>query len=313
MSARPPVSAPPAAPAPVAAPPSAPLGHESTARDRRRRLLGALFHAVGAASATVGVIVLAVLLIDVFRDGAAQLDADFFRNWASRLPERAGIRAPLFGTLWVVGLTALISVPLSVGAALYLEEYAPRNWMTRFIQLNIANLAGVPSIVYGILGLTVFVRWFGLGRSVISGALTLSLLILPVIVMAAQEAIRAVPDSIRQAAYGLGATRWQVVRHHVLPMAMPGILTGTILALSRAVGETAPLIMVGAVAFIAFAPSGLGDPFTVLPLQIYNWISRPQEEFHLLAAGAIVVLLAILLTMNSVAILLRNRWQRRGP
>jgi phosphate transport system permease protein len=208
-------------------------------------------------------------------------------------------------------LTALISFPISVAAAIYLEEYAPRNWITRLIQLNIANLAGVPSIVYGILGLTVFVRAFALERSVISGALTLSILILPVIVMASQEAIRAVPSSIREAAYGLGATRWQVVRQQVLPMAMPGIMTGTILALSRAVGETAPLIMVGAVGFIAFTPTGVQDEFTVLPLQIYNWISRPQEEFHALAAGGILVLLALLLTMNAAAILLRNRYRTR--
>jgi phosphate transport system permease protein len=184
--------------------------------------------------------------------------------------------------------------------------------MTRLIQLNIANLAGVPSIVYGILGLALFVRALGLDRSVLSGALTLSLLILPVIIMASQEAIRAVPRSLREAAYGLGATRWQVVRTQVLPMAMPGILTGTILALSRAVGETAPLLMVGAVGFIAFTPKGPGDPFTVLPLQIYNWISRPQSEFHEIAAAGILVLLALLLTMNAAAILLRNRFQARS-
>ena len=198
-----------------------------------------------------------------------------------------------------------------MAAAIYLEEYASDNWATRLIRLNIANLAGVPSIVYGILGLTVFVRALALERSVISGALTLSILILPVIVLASQEAIRAVPPSIREAAYGLGATRWQVVSHQVLPMAMPGILTGTILALSRAVGETAPLIMVGAVGFIAFTPQGIGDDFTVLPLQIYNWISRPQEEFHALAAAGIIVLLILLLTMNAAAILLRNRYQKR--
>ena len=232
-------------------------------------------------------------------------------SFASRFPERAGVKAALAGSVWLLGLTALLAFPVSVAAAIYLEEYAPRTWVTRMIQLNIANLAGVPSIVYGILGLTVFVRTLGLGRSIISGALTLSVLILPVIIIASREAIRAVPSSIKEAAYGLGATRWQVVSTQVLPMAMPGILTGTILALSRAVGETAPLILVGAVGFIAFTPKGLGDPFTVLPLQIYNWISRPQAEFHELAAAGILVLLVLLLTMNAAAILLRNRYQTR--
>jgi phosphate transport system permease protein len=252
-----------------------------------------------------------VLLWDLAVDGLPRLDLRFLTSFASRSPERAGVKAALAGSVWLLGLTALIAFPVSVAAAVYLEEYAPRNLATRLIRLNIANLAGVPSIVYGILGLAVFVRTFGLGRSIVSGALTLSLLILPGIIIAAQEAVRAVPSSIREAAYGLGATRWQVVSTQVLPMAMPGILTGTILALSRAIGETAPLIMVGAVGFIAFTPKGLGDPFTVLPLQIYNWISRPQEEFHQLAAAGILVLLALLLTMNAAAILLRNRYQSR--
>jgi phosphate transport system permease protein len=257
----------------------------------------------------VGVVALAVLLTDLALDGLPRLSTEFLTSFASRFPERAGVKAALAGSIWILGLTAIISFPVSVGAAIYLEEYAPRTWWTRLIQLNIANLAGVPSIVYGMLGLAVFVRALGFDRSIISGALTLSILILPVIIIASREAIRAVPDSIRQAAYGLGATRWQVVRTQVLPMAMPGILTGTILALSRAVGETAPLIMVGAVGFIAFTPTGLGDPFTVLPLQIYNWVSRPQAEFREIAAAGILVLLAVLLTMNAAAILLRNRFQ----
>jgi phosphate transport system permease protein len=252
-----------------------------------------------------------VLLFDVFQDGLPWLDARFITSFASRFPERAGVRAALMGTIWILGLTALFSFPLAVGAAIYLEEYAPRNWITRAIQTNIANLAGVPSIVYGILGLALFVRTLGFERSLLSGALTLTLLILPVIILASQEAIRAVPDSIRQAAYGLGASRWQVVRLQVLPMALPGILTGTILALSRAVGETAPLIMVGAVGFLAFTPGSVFDPFTVLPLQIYAWVSRPQEAFRGLAAAAIIVLLAVLLSMNAVAILLRNHYESR--
>ncbi|MSR35844.1 MAG: phosphate ABC transporter permease PstA [Gemmatimonadetes bacterium] len=262
-------------------------------------------------AAGVGVIALVVLLFDVLRDGLGQLDVAFLTSFASRFPAKAGIKAALVGSLWMLGMTAVISFPLSVGAAIYLEEYARRGWISRIIQTNIANLAGVPSIVYGILGLALFVRTLGLGRSLLSGALTLSLLILPVIILASQEAIRAVPDSIRQASYGLGATRWQTVRLQVLPMAMPGIMTGTILALSRAVGETAPLVMIGALSFVAFTPNGPLDQFTVLPLQIFNWVSRPQEEFRELAAGAIIVLLAVLMLMNTAAILLRNRYQRR--
>jgi phosphate transport system permease protein len=265
-----------------------------------------------AAATLVGVAALAVLLVDVLIDGLPRLDMAFLTGFASRLPERAGVKAALAGSVWIMVLTALIAFPVSVAAAIYLEEYAPRSWLTKAIQTNIANLAGVPSIVYGILGLALFVRAMGLDRSILSGALTLSLLIMPVIIMAAQEAIRAVPQTIREAAYGLGAARWQVVRGQVLPMALPGILTGTILALSRAVGETAPLIMVGAVGFIAFTPQGVMDQFTVLPLQIYSWISRPQDEFRELAAAGIIVLLALLLTMNAIAIVLRNRAQRHS-
>ena len=288
-----------------------PLGAGTVARHRRRRAMGVVFHSMCAAATLVGVVALAVLLADVALDGLGQLDWAFLTSFASRLPERAGIKAALAGSVWLLGLTAAIAFPVSVAAAIYLEEYAPKGWTTRAIQTNIANLAGVPSIVYGILGLTVFVRALGLERSIISGALTLSLLIMPVIIIAAQEAIRAVPNEIREAAYGLGATRWQVVSGQVLPMAMPGILTGTILALSRAVGETAPLIMVGAVGFIAFTPRGPMDSFTVLPLQIFDWVRRPQPEFHQLAAAAIVVLLMLLLTMNAAAIVLRNRYQAR--
>jgi phosphate transport system permease protein len=212
-----------------------------------------------------------------------------------------------------MGLVALISFPLGVAAAVWLEEYARKGWLQTVIQTNIANLAGVPSIVYGILGLAIFVRWMVAltgGRSVISGALTISLLVLPILIIAGQEALRAVPNSIREASYGLGATRWQTVRHHVLPNAMPGILTGTILALSRAIGETAPLIMIGALTFIAFVPEGPRDQFTVLSIQVYNWVSRPQDDFRGLAAAAIIVLLALLLSMNALAIWLRNRYRK---
>jgi len=273
--------------------------------------MGTVFMVLCGAATLVGAVALVVLLVDLALDGVPRLSWSLLNSFASRFPERAGVKAALLGSVWILALTALIAFPVSVAAAIYLEEYAPQTWVTRLIRLNIANLAGVPSIVYGILGLALFVRTLGLDRSIISGALTLSLLIMPVIIIASQEAIRAVPSSIREAAYGLGATRWQVVRTQVLPMAMPGIMTGTILALSRAVGETAPLIMVGAVGFIAFAPTGVFDSFTVLPLQIYNWISRPQEEFHQLAAAGILVLLAVLLTMNAAAILLRNRYQSR--
>lgn len=287
------------------------LGEDRSAFDRRRRVKGAIFAVLCGAATLVGVVSLAVLLADVALDGLGSLDFDFLTSFASRFPDRAGIKAALAGSVWILCLTAVISFPVSVAAAIYLEEYAGRGWVTRAIQTNIANLAGVPSIVYGILGLALFVRTLGFDRSILSGALTLSLLVMPVIIIASQEAIRAVPSTIREAAYGLGATRWQVVSRQVLPMALPGILTGTILALSRAVGETAPLIMVGAVGFIAFTPRGPMDAFTVLPLQIYNWVSRPQEEFRALAAAGILVLLGLLLSLNAIAIVLRNRYRTR--
>jgi phosphate transport system permease protein len=251
--------------------------------------------------------------VDVLVDGVGWLTGTFFTGTPSRFPSRAGIKPALAGTVWLMGLVALIAFPLGVAAAVYLEEYAGKNWVQTVIQTNIANLAGVPSIVYGILGLAVFVRWMAAvtgGRSVLSGALTISLLVLPVIIIAGQEAIRAVPGSIREASYGLGATRWQTIRHHVLPNALPGIMTGTILALSRAIGETAPLIMMGALTFIAFVPDGPRDAFTVLPIQIFNWASRPQDEFRNLAAAAIIVLLVLLLSMNAVAIWLRNKYRK---
>jgi phosphate transport system permease protein len=278
---------------------------------RRRR--GKVFQALCLAATLVGVVTLAVLLADVLIDGVTWLSPTFFTEFPSRLPARAGIKSALYGTLWLMGLVALISFPLGVAAAVWLEEYARKGWFQTAIKTNIANLAGVPSIVYGILGLAIFVRWmFALtgGRSVISGALTISLLVLPILIIAGQEALRAVPNSIREASYGLGATRWQTVRHHVLPNAMPGILTGTILALSRAIGETAPLIMIGALTFIAFVPDGPRDQFTVLSIQVYNWVSRPQDDFRGLAAAAIIVLLALLLSMNALAIWLRNRYRK---
>lgn len=277
----------------------------------RRRLSGGLFLAACLAGTGVGLAGLALLVADVVLEGWHALSWGFLTSFPSRDPARAGIKAALFGTLWVMALTALFAVPVGIGAAVYLQEFAPRNRLVRFIQLNIANLAGVPSIVYGILGLALFVRAMELGRSVLAGALTLSLLILPVIIIAAQEALRAVPDSLRHGALALGASRWQTVRTVVLPAALPGMMTGVILALSRAVGETAPLIMIGALTFVPFTPSGPLDRFTVLPIQTFNWASRPQPEFHHLAAAAIIVLLALLLAMNAVAVAVRQRFSRR--
>ena len=275
-----------------------------------RRRLGSLFHIVFMIATLTGVVLLAVLLADVMQNGIPWLNGSFFTNFPSRFPEQAGIRSALWGTIWLIGLTALFSIPVGVGAAIYLEEYAGRSWLNTLIEINIANLAGTPSIVYGILGLAIFVRWMALGRSVLAGALTMTLLILPVTIIASREALRAVPNSIRLAAFALGATKWQTVRAHVLPAALPGIMTGIILALSRAIGETAPLIMIGALTFVAFTPAGPMDEFTALPIQIFNWASRPQVEFYGVAAAGILVLLGVLLTMNAVAIWIRHRSQR---
>lgn len=280
-------------------------------RLRARRRNGRIFQALCLASIAISILTLITLLVDIAVDGMAWLSLDFITSFPSRIPGRAGIKPAILGSVWIMVLVAALSFPFGVGAAIYLEEYAPQGRITKLIQTNIANLAGVPSIVYGILGLAIFVRFFGFGRSILAGAATLSLLVLPVVIIAAQEAIRAVPSSLREAAYGVGATRWQVVRHHVLPVAMPGILTGMILSLSRAIGETAPLILVGALAFVAFEPTSPMDLFTVMPIQIFNWTARPQAEFHGLAAGAIMVLLVLLLMMNATAILLRNRYQAR--
>lgn len=260
----------------------------------------------------VGVALLVLLLWSVLRQGVPRLRPDFFTSFPSRFPEKSGILSALMGSLWIIALTALLSVPIGVAAAVYLEEYTMRkNRLTSFIQLNIANLAGVPSIVYGLLGLAVFVRWMDLGRSILAGALTMSLLILPTVIIVSQEALRAVPRSYREGSYALGATQWQTISRQVLPAAAAGIFTGIILAISRAIGETAPLIVIGAVAYVARVPQGPGDAFTVLPIQIFNWISEAKEGFHVAAAAAILVLLAVLLAMNSVAIILRNRAQSR--
>jgi phosphate transport system permease protein len=266
-------------------------------------------------AAVVGLVVLAVLLVDIARDGLPRLSWGFLTSFPSVSPQNSGIYPALLGSLWLLGLTALISVPLGIGAATYLEEYAPDNWLTRLIEVNISNLAGVPSIIYGLLGLGIFVNLLGAitgGQSIVSGALTLSLLILPVIIIATREALRTIPGAVREGGYALGATRWEVIRSHLLPMALPGALTGTILALSRAIGETAPLIVVGAATYITFAPEGPLSAYSALPIQIYSWVSQPQPAFQAAAAAGIVVLMVVLLLTNSVAIWLRNKYQRRG-
>jgi len=279
-----------------------------------RRGLDRVFTALLVVATLVGLVVLAILLLDVATKGIPQIDWSFIINFPSVIPENAGILPALVGTLWLLAITALVSMLLGVGAAIYLEEYAPDNWLTRLIDVNISNLAGVPSIVYGLLALGVFVQMLGGltgGRSLLSGSLALSLLILPVIIIATREALRTIPETVREGGYALGATRWEVIRGHLLPMALPGALTGIILALSRAIGETAPLIVVGAAAYVSFTPDGPRDRFTAMPIIIFSWIRQSQPEYELLAAGGIVVLMAVLLMTNSVAIWLRNRYQRR--
>ena len=275
-----------------------------------------VFTVVVTAAAMVGVVVLAVLLVDVARDGSGMLSPGFLTSFPSQIfPENGGIYPALVGSLWLLGLTFLISVPLGLGAAVYLEEYAEDTRINRIIEINISNLAGVPSVIYGLLGLGIFVQLLAPvtgGASVLSGALTLSLLILPVIIVATREALRAIPRAIREGGYALGATRWEVIRSHLLPMALPGALTGIILALSRAIGEAAPLLVVGVALYQTYATAGPLDGYMALPTQIYDWISRPQQIFQDSAAAGIVVIMVVLLVANSVAIVLRNRFQRRS-
>lgn len=277
----------------------------------RRQWLEKIFIILAVLALTVSLLTLAVLIVDVFMTGFPRLNWDFLTSFPSRRASRAGIYSAFVGTVCMIVLTAGIAFPVGVASAIYLEEVAGKNFLTGFIEINIANLAGVPSIIYGLLGLELFVRGFDLGRSLLAGSLTMSILILPVIILASREALRSVPMSIREASFALGATRWQTIWHQVLPIAFPGILTGAILALSRAIGETAPLIMIGALTYIAFLPDGLLAPFTVLPIQIFNWVSRPQHAFAVNAAAAILVLLIALLSMNALAIWLRNRLQKK--
>jgi phosphate transport system permease protein len=283
----------------------------------RRQGIDQGFSWVALLAVVFSLFVLVVLLVDVLIDGVPVLSLDFLTNFPSRNPAQAGIVSALVGTIWVMILVALFTFPIGVGAGIFLEEFVPDSLIAKAVEINISNLAGVPSIIYGLLGLQVFVRiLFPItqGRSVLSGALTLALLVLPIVIIATRESLRAIPGSLRQAGFALGATRWQVIRSHIFPLALPGILTGVILALSRAIGETAPLITIGALTYIPFLPElslrGLQSPFTVLPIQIFNWVSRPQADFHALAAGAIIVLMVILLLMNATAIYLRNRFQK---
>ncbi len=283
---------------------------------RRRYSFDKVFQTLALLAVIFSLLVLAILLIDVAIDGIARINWTFLTSFPSRRPAEAGIISALVGTIWVMILVAVFTFPIGVGAGIFLEEFVAETWFAKVIEINISNLAAVPSIIYGLLGLQMFVRVLypiTQGRSVLAGALTLSLLVLPIVIIATRESLRSVPGSLRLAGFALGATRWQVVREHVLPIAMPGVLTGVILALSRAIGETAPLITIGALTYIPFLPEmswkGLQSPFTVLPIQIFNWVSRPQAEFHSLAAGAIIVLMVVLLFMNGTAIYLRNRFQ----
>jgi len=256
-------------------------------------------------------VILMVLLAHVTIKGFGGLSLNFLDSFPSRFADKAGIKSALWGSIWLMSSVFVISVPLGVASAIHLEEYTNKGRLAQIIEVNIANLAGVPSVVYGMLGLAIFVRFFALERSVLAGSLTMSLLILPVIIIASREALRAVPQSIRHGAYALGATRWQTILHHVLPAATPGILTGVILAMSRAIGETAPLIMVGALTYVAFLPESIMDPFTTLPIQIFNWAARPQAAFQEVAAAGIIVLLTVLLFMNAAAVLIRNYANRK--
>jgi phosphate transport system permease protein len=290
----------------------------------RRKLFDQLFVIVGLLIMFSALLVLVVLFLDLVHDGAPRLNWDFLTQFPSRKAERAGILSAWVGTSLIMLTTAAVAVPVGVAAAIYLEEYAPKNWLTAIIEINVTNLAGVPSIIYGLLALGLFVYQFGLGQSILAAGLTLSLLILPIVIVATRESLRAVPRTIREAAYALGATRWEVTAHHVLPYSTGGILTGMIIGLSRAIGETAPLVTIGALSFIAFLPESpfqgefpflsfawLKDGFTAMPIQMFNWVSRPDPKFQVNAAAAGAILLGMTLLMNGVAIYVRYRFRKR--
>lgn len=277
----------------------------------RYKLIDTTFKYFGLLSMAICLSILMLFIINIIIEGAPRLSWDFFMSLPSRRPEKAGILVGLVGSLWIMICTALLAIPIGVASAIYLEEYGKKNRIASWIEINITNLAGVPSIIYGLLALEIFVRVLGLGKSILAGSLTLSLLILPIIIVATREAIKAVPGSIREASFALGATRWQTIWHQVLPAAAGGIFTGIILALSRAIGETAPLIVIGAMMYINVLPMHPMDDFSVLPLQIFNWLSRPQKAFIENATAGIIVLLSITFLMNGVAIVLRNKWQKK--
>ena len=270
-----------------------------------------LFRVVGVFSTLIGLVLLAIFIFSILKEGLARIDMDFLTSLPSRKAENAGILTAWTGTMWIFGLTAIFSITIGVAAGVYLEEYAKKNWFNNLLEVNISNLAGVPSVIYGILGLEIFVRTLRLGGSLLAGSFTLSLLILPIIIVATREAIKAVPNSIREAAYGMGASKWQTTSMQVLPAAAGGISTGVILALSRAIGETAPLIVIGALAYVPFVATSPMDEFTVLPMQIFNWTSRPDHAFVVNAAAGIIVLLIITFSLNGVAVYLRNKWQKK--
>lgn len=277
---------------------------------KKNRLLDKVFKVWGIACTFLGLVLLSIFIGSILIDGLQRIDWDFITSLPSRKAERAGIWTALMGSVWILVLTTIIALPLGIAAAIYLEEYAKKNKLSSLLEINISNLAGVPSIIYGLLGLEVFVRIMEMGASVLAGSFTLALLILPIVIVSTREALKAVPKSVRDASFALGASKWQTVSRQLLPASFGGILTGIILALSRAVGETAPLIVVGALAYVPFAPSTPMDEFSVLPIQIFNWISRPQSGFEVNAAAAIIILLFITFVMNGIAVYFRNKWQQ---
>lgn len=275
------------------------------------RNIDSIFKYLGIFCTLFGIVILLIFIGNIVTDGVQRIDWSFLTNLPSRKAENAGILTAWTGTAWILGLTSIFSIPIGVAAGIYLQEYGMKNRLARIVELNIANLAGVPSIIYGLLGLEIFVRVMNFGGSLLAGSLTLSLLILPVIIVATREALRAVPNSLREASYGMGATKWQTIWYQILPAASGGVVTGIILALSRAVGETAPLIVIGALAYVPFVAKSPMDEFTVLPIQIFNWVSRPQPEFLTNGAAAIIILLLLTFIMNGIAVYLRNKWQKK--
>lgn len=277
----------------------------------KNRIKDNAFKYFGIACTCFGLLMLAIFIGNILIEGVARIDWEFITNFPSRNPDKAGILPALVGTLWIMGLTAIIAIPLGVSAGIYLEEYGKRNRLAKILEVNISNLAGVPSIIYGLLGLEIFGRIMGMGGSLLAGASTLSLLILPVIIVSTREALKAVPKSIKEASFAMGASKWQTIWHQLLPASFGGVITGIILALSRAIGETAPLIVIGALAYVPFVPASPTDEFSVLPIQIFNWISRPQKGFAINAASAIIILLLVTFVLNGIAMYLRNRWQKK--